>query len=112
MELRFDEKNPIEMERAKRAIIDMLNNGYALFVTDDQGNTERVKAFLPDRNVYLIADVPVFGSNDRTEPVLEVSHPKPSVSEPPQRLRGSRRRYREVKATEAKVTAVGRSAGG
>lgn len=44
LKLSFDPANPVEMDRAKRAVRDMLRRGYVIFVQVD-GKLHRVKQF-------------------------------------------------------------------
>ena len=97
MEIRFDASDVIETERAKRVIKDMLKRGYALFVHTSDDSVARVKSFDATKDCYIIGDGPEVASD-------------PSV--PEERPRGRARARREVSMHEAKVTAVGRSAGG
>jgi hypothetical protein len=63
MQLRFDKSDPIEADRARRVVTDMLRKGFALFVEigelePGRPNMVRVEAFDAERDVYVIADVP------------------------------------------------------
>ncbi|HEY6154669.1 MAG TPA: hypothetical protein VIW07_13090 [Candidatus Udaeobacter sp.] len=100
------ENNPIEIERAKRIITDMLKRGYALFIHGEGDTLIRVKRFKPDTLTYIIADGPTVAPEPLEEPEA-----MPEPVQLPKRGRG-RPRTREVKATETKATVVGRSAGG
>lgn len=99
MELRFD-KDPMELERAKRIITDMLKRGYVLFVEGKDQKLQRVQAFDPEKMVYLIADL-----GEETVPVPEVG------SAPPATKRKGRPR-KEVPIASVRATALGRSSGG
>lgn len=50
----FDGSNPLEVERAKRIIEDMLRRGYALFVQVGE-ELKKVKRFDPKTCEYIIA---------------------------------------------------------
>lgn len=104
IEIVITENNPIEIERARRIITDMLRRGYALFIHGPGDNLVRVRRFKADTLTYVIADRP------ETETVPLPSS-EPASLPPPKRGRG-RPRPREIKATETKATVVGRSAGG
>lgn len=57
LELKLTDKDPIEIERAKRIIQDMLKRGYALFIHGKDKALIRVKKFDPKKLVYVIADL-------------------------------------------------------
>jgi hypothetical protein len=57
IEFRFDTGDPAEVERAKRAIEDMLRRGYAILVDDGSG-LRRATGFDPARGLYIIDKVP------------------------------------------------------
>lgn len=114
LEIRFDEKDVIEIERAKRIIQDMLRRGYALFVHGPDNTLIRVKRFDAAKGVYIIADGPTIAP----EPSEVQDDPRATPTPPEQtdggvkRGRGRPRKEKEVPMAEAKVTVVGRSAGG
>jgi hypothetical protein len=120
IEVKFNEKDAIETERAKRVITDMLRRGYALFVTGPDGSAVRVESFDATKGVYIVADVPTESQPVEPTPLPEPvtdgpKNPLPQRTpqgpiEPPQVKRG--RPKKEVPMHSAKVTAVGRSAGG
>jgi len=92
-EIVVDRSNPIELERASRIIEDMLKRGYALFVHGKNNVLTRVKRFDKKHKAYIIgaeATVPA-----EATPV-------------------GRKKWKEaaVPIESAKVTVVGRSAGG
>ncbi len=100
IEIRFDEKDVLEKERAKRIIEDMLKRGYSLFIHGKDKALIRVKKFLPKTGHYVVADGPTVPPE--AEPVEE-------------RLVTSLRqrgRPRKVSMGSVKATVVGRSAGG
>jgi hypothetical protein len=92
-EIRITEDNPIEMERAKRIIQDMLKRGYALFVHGTDGALIKVKKFDPEHMTYIVADGATVPPEAEPEPI-----PKTKL--------------RRVKASRVRSTVVGRSAGG
>lgn len=55
LRLTVPEGDALEREKAGRIVEDMLRRGYAIFV-ETEGGTERVRAFDPERFVYLIDD--------------------------------------------------------
>jgi len=95
LEIKVTEKNRAEIERARRIIGDMLRRGYAIFVEGKDGKMTRVRKFKPSTMTYIIAE----------------EGEEPGKPPPPKRGPG-RPRTREIKATAARATAVGRSAGG
>lgn len=102
-ELRFDQENPDDVERAKKIVQDMLRRGFALFVDTPIGPM-RVLEFDPDTCRYMIYDDPEFAAVDQIAAGELVDLPVST------RRRGRPRR--SVSATKAKATAIGRSAGG
>lgn len=86
MEIKFDEKDQIETERAKRVIQDMLKRGYSLFIQGEGNELIRVKEFDSKKGVYIIAD----GATEEPKPI----------------------KTKEVRMHKAKAVSVGRSAGG
>jgi len=115
IEIRFDGKDPMEVERASRIIQDMLKRGYALFIHEGE-TVVKVQSFDPAKNVYIVADGPlVAGTPEQaqektSEPASELTPAEQAAGDAP-RKRG-RYKKREVKVTEARATAVGRTAGG
>jgi len=104
LKLSFDPKNPVERERAARAVEDMLKRGYVIFV-EHKGRTERVKTFDPKKCEYIISDVPgvIREEHDAITPSTET---KIGAADRP---RGKGRR---VKAESVKGTAIAPRAGG
>ncbi len=101
VEMRFD-KDPMELERAKRIITDMLKRGYVLFVEGKDKELHRVEKFDPEKMVYLIADL---SEAPATVPASEVGFAAPTT-----KRRGRPRKA--VAVAEVRTTAIGRSAGG
>lgn len=64
LKLSFDPKNPVERDRAARAVEQMLKRGYVIFA-EIGGKTERVKSFDPNTCEYILTDVP--GGSDEQE---------------------------------------------
>lgn len=109
-EIRFDQGNPMETDRAKRMITDMLRRGYVLFVEEEAGKPIRVESFNPERGVYIVSDVP--GVSAPEEKPKEQEEPS-YVEEAPQKKKpGSPRKEREIPVESVRATAIGRSAGG
>lgn len=111
MEVRFTEGDPIELERAGRIISDMLRRGYVLFIEDDDGKLTRVQSFDPKKNVYIIADGPLYSGDGGTASGLS-QEPTPQPTPPAPAKRRGRPRKTEVPMATTRVTAIGRSAGG
>jgi hypothetical protein len=93
--IEFDKGNPEDIERAKKIIPDMLKRGYALFC-EVNGQLERVEAFDPERQVYIVRMPWETGGEAYLEKPKKVK-------------RGTKR---TVGLAEGKVVAIGRSAGG
>lgn len=120
--LSFDKSNPVERERAKRIVTDMLRRGYAILVqvggTDLEPLYRRAKEFDPETCEYVIAGGPedaVDLSAEKPGAGDEAPHGRKADGSPrkrpgPQKGRpyGSRR----VPADKARAVAVGRVAGG
>jgi hypothetical protein len=58
IEFRFDTGDPAEVEKARRAIEDMLGRGYTILVDDGAGQLRRATGFDLARGVYIIDKVP------------------------------------------------------
>jgi hypothetical protein len=100
IEIRFDKEDVLEAERASRIIKDMMHRGYSLFVHEADGKLTRVLEFNEAKGVYVIADGATVAAEEEASP----------AAGPEQKKRGWPRK--EVPIASAKVTAVGRSAGG
>lgn len=114
--LSFDKSNPVERERAKRIVTDMLRRGYAILVqvggTDLEPLYRRAREFDPETCEYVIAGGP--------EDVVDLSAEKPERDPDapygrrkdgsPAKKRGGY--HRRVSADKARAVAVGRVAGG
>jgi hypothetical protein len=87
LEIKFDESDKDEVEKAKKIITDMIKRGFAIFVHTDDGGTKRVKRFNAKTNCYIIDDTP------------------------PDAPAGTSKE-KEVPTTSSRATAVGRTAGG
>lgn len=99
LKLTFDQTDPQEVVRTKRIVEDMLRRGYALFA-EIKGKLRPVKAFDEKTASYVIADGPLY-AGDTQEPS------DPQINPPAKRGRPAK-----IKASDTKVTAVPRSAGG
>lgn len=125
LELKCDPANPVEMDRAKRAVADMLRRGYVLFVEGGDGALIRVEQFDEKHGKYIVSDVPgalewkvpeelkpigeaILASAAETRPVDEVQGPGPVI----EKKKPGRKPKVSVPMEKAKVTAIGRSAGG
>lgn len=105
LRLSFDPKNPVERERAARAVEDMLKRGYVIFVEHD-GKLERVRSFDPKACEYIMTDVPGV-SHEQAEGSPEEASPTP----PPPKAKG-KGKGRRVKAESVKGTSIAPRAGG
>ncbi len=134
LQLSFNSADPIEVDRARRAVIQMLQSGYALFVHGEGDTLHRVKRFDATKDSYVIADIPITDENDsaagewwaehQDDPsgqgaAVDVPQPMSNSGQtaeiPPPKVQRRGRKgkpHKLVPAKSAKVTAVGRSAGG
>lgn len=96
LRLTVDSADPVEVERARWLIEDMLRRGFAIFVENDDGTASRVKGFDPEHMTYIVGDGP-----DDAEA---------APADPAPAKKG--RHLRQVPVATAKATAVGRTAGG
>lgn len=115
LELKFDKDNPIELERARRAVVQLLRSGCILFVEVD-GKLERVLSFNEANDTYIVADVPNGESGDVKAEVVQEEANKTGVASS-QKTKGAvkasnRRARKAVDATGAKATAVPMRSGG
>lgn len=95
LEIRFNQHDPAETDRAKHIISDMLQKGFAIFVDlGSEKGLHRVTAFDPVENAYIIKDSPDI--------------PADSVAAPAPKGKATRK----VPVSKVRATAVGRSAGG
>ena len=106
LEIRFKKDDPIEIERAKRIITDMLKRGYSLFVHGKDDVLTRVKRFDAKTGTYIIADGPTVAPLPTSAPpeVALVTSPKKRGRHP--------KGETAIHMTEAHATVIGRSAGG
>jgi hypothetical protein len=107
-EVHFDNGDPVELERGKRIIEDMLRRGYVLFIEGADKALIRVESFNAERGTYIIADGPLYAGDEGA-----VTEPEPTAAAPdaPSK-RGRGRQKREVGIATVKTTAIARSAGG
>lgn len=125
LKLSFNPDNPIERDRAKRAVQDMLRRGFVLFIEGGDGKLTRVESFDEATCSYIIADVPGFTPSPEMKAIGEaiLKAPKEIVEDEsggvaviesvqtPQEKRVRKGKI-AVPAHKAKATAIGRSAGG
>jgi hypothetical protein len=107
-EVNFSVEDPVELERGKRIIQDMLRRGYLLFIEGDDGKLIRVLDFQAATGKYIIGDGALYaGSEPLEEAAATASTAAPAVK----RGRG-RPPKATVPMTAVRATAMGRSAGG
>lgn len=126
-EVRFNNDDPIELERAKRIIKDMLKRGYVLFIEGPDKKLIRVNSFNPDTGCYIIADLAEPEVKDWFDekvlaplkeeacasPAPEEPEPEPEPQpEPTKGRKGKRKAIFEVPVQNVRTTAIARSAGG
>lgn len=104
--LSFDPSRPDEVKRASGIVQDMLKRGYALLVEvgkDDRGPLyRRALDFDPETAEYIIAGAPE---------TLEIPNVK-AAPKTPEKGRKPKCETTRVSASEARATAVPRTAGG
>ena len=119
----FDKNNPADCIRAARIVKDMLRRGYALLVevpqTDGSKLFQRAYEFREDTFEYVIADLDplvaqkVDKQESEDEPTTEASGDAGSEkSSKAPRPHSKNRKTKFISATETRVVAVSRSAGG
>lgn len=108
-EISFATGDPIELERGKRIIEDMLRRGYVLFIEGDDKALIRVVEFNAAKGTYIIADGPLY-AGDQPDPQAPELPATSDAATSPKRGRGRPRR--EVAIGSVKTTAIARSAGG
>lgn len=124
LKLSFDPANPVQMDRAKRAVRDMLRRGYVIFVEVD-GKLHRVKQFDESKCEYIITDAPgVESDDDDNESTLQEqgeAATESSQEELPEREASSKsagkkggkgKSTKRVPAAGAKATSIAPRAGG
>lgn len=120
-ELKFDKNDPVETERARRAVTTLMKSGCILFIERD-GKLVLVEAFDPKTDTYLITDVPTDTIDESTEDDDDQSADKASQGDrhatgkkktaQKRTGKGARRSKTKVPASEAKATAVPMRSGG
>ncbi len=111
-EVNFSIDDPIELERGKRIIQDMLRRGYLLFIHGDDGKMVRVQSFCEKTGRYIIGDGALYaGSEPLEEPLVPITT-LPGQTVTPEPIRRGRPRKGAVPMTTVRATSIGRSAGG
>jgi hypothetical protein len=106
----FDKGNAIEADRAKRVIADMLARGYVIFVETPEG-LRRATGFDPDREVYILTDVP--GTPERVAPAdPALIEPPADLSQLPKRRGRPPKLEMTIPMKSTKATALAPTAGG
>ena len=102
IKLNFNSSDPMEVERARRIVNDMLQRGYVIFVEDDDG-MHRVESFDEKTDTYIIADGALY-QGDANEQQTEGEAKKPATRQ---------KWKRKVSAKTAKrTTGIAPTAGG
>lgn len=119
LKLQFDKDNPVELDRARRAVKNMLRGGFVIFAEVD-GKLRRVEDFDEATDSYVIIDVPSTTPEPPAQP--ESQHAAATGSgdtgptepvEPQQRGRPGRKPgKRKLPAADTKATAIAPRAGG
>jgi hypothetical protein len=92
MKFSFDKNIPEEVEKAKKAIMEMMGRGYMIFV-EEGGEQKRVKKFDPETDTYI----------------LEEPEPDPEITT---EVKKGKRTGRRVPLKGAKATGIAPTAGG
>jgi hypothetical protein len=101
--IKFDKENPVDTERAKRMIQDMLRRGYIL-VVEAKGKTVIAKEFDAKHGEYIVAEGALYSGGEQAESE-DVAAPEPAL---PKRGKGKR----GVPMKSVKTTAFAPMAGG
>lgn len=109
MKFAFDKDDPIETERAKRVVTDMLRRGYALFIEDDNKKLHKVKTFDATNGIYIIAEGALYAGDTVDAGTYESQETKGNETVQAKPKRG---RPRGVAMHKARATGVGPTAGG
>lgn len=110
-EVNFSVDDPIELERGKRIIEDMLRRGYLLFIHGDDNKMIRVESFDAKTGRYIIGDGALYAGSEPLEPAPIATLPEAAAAAPYTRRRG-RPPKAAVPMTSVRATSIGRSAGG
>lgn len=116
--LSFDKSNPAECARARRIVGDMLKRGYAILVAvgKDKKSGEplyrRAHGFDAETDEYIVAGGPEDEIDLSAEKAPEAAPYGLRADGKPRQKPGRRPGYKRVAAGTARVTAVGRTAGG
>jgi hypothetical protein len=103
-ELRFDSEDPIEVERARRAVQTLMRCGCVLFV-EVSGRLRRVQKFDPSTDCYIIADVPDVADAAEPSTAKPPAEGEPNVeAKPPEKKKRGRPKKAATKAVPAKST--------
>ena len=125
LKITFAKDDPVERERARRMIVDMLAAGYAIFV-HVKDRLVPVRKFDPKRDVYLIDQIGTLpkGLPDALEQKLRADEASADLKGAARcacgkplhhrgRCTGTKgARYTSVPMASTRATAVGRTAGG
>lgn len=108
IEIRFNQHQPEEVERAVKMLLDMQRRGYAILVKQDDGTYVRAHSIDPERAVYVIS-----GEPDQVtirQEVIDGEVVGDRKALPPAPRRGRARREQSIAGRHA--VGVARSAGG
>ena len=119
MEVNFDNGDPVELERARRIITDMLKRGYLLFIEGADGVLIKVEGFDEKTSRYIIGDGALHPASEplESEPGLPEGATQEVEAKTPQvflqrRAGGGRKPKSAVPMAKATATAMGPIAGG
>jgi len=116
LKLSFDKANPVELERARRAVKNMLRGGFVIFAEAD-GKLRRVEDFDEATDSYVITDVPndapiATTTTAPAQPAQQESQDAGATGPAQPKLRGRKHGKRKLPAADTKATAIAPRAGG
>lgn len=113
LKLQFDKDNPVELDRASRAVKNMLRGGFVIFAEVD-GKLRRVEDFDEATDSYVITDVPSTTPEAPAQPESQHAGATGDAgpTEPVEPKRRGRPGKRKLPAADTKATAIAPRAGG
>lgn len=100
LRISFNSKKREEVQAARQMVTDLLKQGYAIVVEDENGDHQVVREFDPATNEYIVTGPSVVAA-----PTAEETPAEPAATKP----KAQRRR---IRAGSTRATAIAPSAGG